>query len=1164
MALVLSVRLVEPGSKWLEIHSREYNMPNVLRRSFVLHIAFSLVLCAPTTTWAQSGQGVVEGSISDENGALLPGANVTLANESTSVAQLAVTNSHGTYQFPLVPPGTYTITVNLTGFVPRRNTGVVVDASKTISVDLRLHVGGVTSTVEVTATDPLVQVASSQLTTSIDKESIANTPLLSRDVYDLVFIAPAVTQGVNGNPAAGGVRESGTGFLLNGADNNDNFGEGQHNISPPVESVSEVTVITNSMSAQYGRSAGAVISAVQKAGGNKYHGVLYEFNRNRALEANDFLDKRTGAANPVFNRNQFGGEIDGPIIKDKTFFAFAYDQVILHTASPSLSAVRVFTPSALASLQATTSPLAQAILKAYPQKTSTTPCPNQQTSAPGSIANVGCISVVDPQSDPLASYYGRVDQNFSRNNRLSLTLNVTREAYKDSLGGGHPTSTTNIPLEDDEHYHAIALVDTHVFTPHVVNEATLAHNRHYSNRYEGTGASSIPEISIDGTSDGLGIDGIGPYEGNLLKKFTQDRWLAQDNLIVTRGEHTIRFGGAYQYGILYRNFDAGSPGFYEFSNIFGASATACGCQNPDGSVSNVPVAASNFQRDFPYYLELSIDPRTGNKANAYFHYAYTDGSFFINEEWKTTPRLTLSLGLRWERFGSPHEVSGRLSNFPEGTDLTSIAGVAAAQLVPVKTLWHAGNHDFSPRIGFAYDVFGNGKTAIRGNYGTFYDRLFDYVWSNVSSNPPFYAISDLNALGAGSDSVYYSLPPSLGSTYIPNSIPSPAHRVGIKTVDPNLKDASAQSFFLGLEQAVTSQMLIHVSYQASLGRHLAVLVNPNRFDGIANNATLHLTRPNPSYNIGDRENILTSNYHSGTLEIQKRLDHGLQLQGSYVFSKLLDYGSDFFTGDSLRAGLNQPYYAISNSRRYLEYGPGAFDHTHSFKLNAVYSLPSQHELPKLGLLGKAVGDWTAATFFQSYAGHPLNVYSSRTRYAGNAFDAAGNAENIGGDYNLDSVGNDHPNFTGPSLQAFYSHKTPADGIFKDNNPIGCGFPGARSTNIAQCNSDNGVTTPNAYFTGPAGSGVKYGTLGRNVFRGPWFNSINVSLTRAFNLSESIRLQLRGDAFNLFNHPNFDNIVTDLASSQFGQATELVHDGSTSQADPGSISRRFQLGARLTF
>jgi Carboxypeptidase regulatory-like domain len=1129
------------------------------RNVFNFVLICSWIASFDLTLSAQTGQGLVEGRISDPSGASIAGADVTLTNEGTNVSQFQATDSNGRFRFPLVPPGTYSLSAKAKAFTEKQVKGIIVDASQTVPVNVNLDISGLSTRVEVTTREDLVQVASSDLATSINRRTIEDTPLLSRDAYDLVFVAPSVSPGINGNPTAGGVRESGTGFLLNGADNNDNFNEGAYNVAPPVESIGEVTIITNSMSAEYGRSGGAVVSAAQKSGTNRFHGVLYEFNRNRALEANDFFDNRTGAPKPQFNRNQFGGEVDGPIIKDRTFFSFAYDQIVLHTASPNLSAVQVFTPSVLATLQATAGPLAQKVLSAYPQKTSSAPCPNEPAAALGSI---GCISVIDPQIDPVRSYFGRIDHNFNKKNRLSGTVNVTREDFTDALGGGYATSTVNIPLDNHEHYHNIALVDTHVFKPTLVNEFTLAHNRHYSKIQEGNGNTEIPLMIIDGLSYGNFGVGIGANEGNLVHGFTQDRWEVQDNVSIIAGSHNIRFGGNYQYGILYRNWDAGTPGNYEFANVFGSSPAGCGCLNPDGSVSNVPVGASNFQNDFPYYLETSIDPRTGAKADPYFHYAYTDGSLFINDEWKAARRLTVNLGLRWERFGAPHEVNGRLSNFPAGTDLNTSQGVAAAQLVPVSSLWHTNNHDFAPRVGFAYDLFGDGKTAIRGSYGIYYDRLFDYVWSNVASNPPFYAITDLNAIGPGSDSVYYSIPPSLGQTYVPNSIPSPSHRVGIKVVDPFLKDSSTQAFFLGAERQFAKDFLFRVSYQGTLGRHLPVLVNPNRFDGLTYNPTLHLSRPNPDYNIGLRENMLNSSYHSLVTEAQKRFSQGLQFQFSYVFSKLIDYGSDFYTGDAIRGGLSQPYYFISNAHLNLEKGAGAFDHTHSFKLNFVYELPFAKN--QKGFLGQAFGGWQISSFFQGYSGHPLDVYLSRTRYAGNAFDANGNPENIGGDYNLDGVGQDRPNFMGHGIGSLYSHNNPADGIFVDTNPIGCGYAGAQSSNIAQCNSDNGVTTPNKFFIGPPGTGVKFGTLGRNVFRGPWFVGLNTSVAKSFKLTEALQLQIRVDAFNVLNHPNFDNINTDLAGSCFGCATTLVHDGSTSLADPGSISRRFQLGARLTF
>jgi hypothetical protein len=204
-----------------------------------------------------------------------------------------------------------------------------------------------------------------------------------------------------------------------------------------------------------------------------------------------------------------------------------------------------------------------------------------------------------------------------------------------------------------------------------------------------------------------------------------------------------------------------------------------------------------------------------------------------------------------------------------------------------------------------------------------------------------------------------------------------------------------------------------------------------------------------------------------------------------------------------------------------------------------------------GFLGRVLGGWQLSGFYQGYSGHPIDVFNGRSRFVGNGLDPNGFKENIGGDYNLDGVLNDHPNFIGSSAGAVYSHGSPADGIFIDNRRIGCGFPGATSTNIAACN--NGIT-PNSLFVNPGGYGIRFGTLGRNLFRGPWFNGLDGAMLKNFKVTEAVKLQLRFEALNLINHPNFDGINTNLNSGGFGKASLLA----------GTPSRRLQLGVRIQF
>jgi hypothetical protein len=1108
-----------------------------------------LLLAGASFTEAQTVQGVVTGTIFDGTGAAVPKANIALTNVGTSISQNAISGSDGGYRFSLVPPGTYKLAVKASGFTEKQITEIKVDPSETVPVNVTLAVSTATTTVEVESSAALVQTATSDLSTTINERTIESLPLLTRNVFDLAFAAPAVTQGMNFDAAAGGARESGTTNMLNGADNNDNFSEGSWNVTPPLESVAEFTVLTNNMSAQYGHAAGALVSAMQKSGTNKLHGVAYEFNRNTDFNASTFFDNRAGNPNPKYIRNQYGGEVDGPIKKDKTFFMFTFDRLDLHEGNTIVQAVP--TPSELTAMSSGAGPNAKTYLQKYSPLTSNTPCPAETANQPDAIGHIGCINVFDPFLVGQNTYAGRIDHNFSSKDRLTFTANIVRYGDNDKFGGGYPTSTANIPGVTQNHFHNLSLVATHVFNPMLLNELTIAHNRHYNKFLEGDGASAGAEVIIDGDNyDGLGF-GFGPYEGGLVQGFVQDRWQFQDNLAWTKGKHSLKFGGGFQYGILYRNWDLGAPGYYEFDNTLGPTPASVGALNKDGTIGNIQdQTQSNFKNDFPYYSELSINPQTGGAGVAYRHYIMKDTNVFVNDDWKVSHRLTLNLGLRWERYGAPTEAHNIIAQF---TNLHGYdpASVAAARVGPVTSMWNTPNGDFGPRAGFAYDVFGDGRTSLRGGFSISYDRLFDNIWSNGAWNPPFYFLLDHNATAG--DVISYTIPPSIAG-YSPGSSALP--RVSVRTMDVHMKDSSVQSYYLGIERQFFHDYLVRVNYQGSMGRHLSQLMNLNRYDGSEYNATLSTanSRPNPLYTgFNYRANNLNSHYTALVTEVQKRFSNGLQFQFSFTWSRLMDEGSDLFSGSTTTGGYSQPFYFVSNNHPQFAYGPGAFDHQKNFKTVFTYELPFLKN--QLGFIGRVLGGWQVSGFYQGYSGHPIDVDVNRSRYVGNAKDPNGFPENIGGDYNLDGVLNDHPNFIGSSASAVYSHFSPADGIFIDNRRIGCGYPGAQSTNVSACNTAYGVFTANSLFTNPPGYGVRYGTLGRNLFRGPWFNGLDGSLLKNFKFSEIVKLQLRFEALNLDNHPNFDGIVTNLNSGSFGKAQILVGN---------APSRRLQLGARITF
>jgi hypothetical protein len=1182
--------------------------PVMFRKSFVYLLFACFCTMLPLGARAQSVNGVIAGTITDPSGAVVPNAKVTITNTGTGISQNTTTGAAGDYRFSLVPPGTYSVQIEASGFGTEKASGVVVQASQVVPFSIKLKVAAQSQLIEVTGEAPLVQTESSDQTLQVDNTTIQNMALVDRDVFgELPFLAPQAMPGMDTTITAGGARESGTSYMLNGGEDNDNFSEGGINVHPPLESVQDFSILTNNMSAEYGRGMGAVISANQKSGTNKFHGAVYEFNRNASLNANDFFYNRDYAADPTtlskrpkYIRNQFGGEVDGPIYKDKTFFAAAYDRTKLLSGSTAAHNY-VPTSAAVTYLQANGGPLAQAILGTYPPATSDVACPGDDTGTTGAgtqsngLPNmVGCLSFFDPINDTTDTYFGRVDQNFSSKDRLSFTANLSRELYDDKNGGGPLTSKGPVKGDTTNHFHALTLNEVHTFGTSVVNEATVAHNRHYNVFIAGNGIKdTIPNIYIDNQNEGfLSYQLGGDFEGSQVQNFTQDRWAVQDNIAVNRGRHSMKFGAGTQYGILYRNWDLGLPGQYEFGELASVTGTCPACSvitpasegvlQPDGTIANLSIdnePDSNFAGDFPYFMETAIDPATGNHANAYRHYMYHDYYWFAQDDWKATPRLTLNLGVRWDRYGAPSEAHNIISQFTNffSCNVLDASCLASLRVGPVKRMWPTQNHDFAPRVGFAFDPFGNHKMAIRGGFGIYYDRIFDNIWSNGAWNPPFYALADFEA--DTGDAIYYSNPASIGPAYDPNGpcgqIPNPptdtcaGHRSSLRSMDQHMRDSSGQNFYLGVEREVPGSLLFRVNYQGELGRHLPMLENLNRVDGDAANSTLTADFPNPLYNgFNNRSNSVSSNYHALVAQAQKRMSHGLQLDVGYTFSKLMDVNSELFAGCSTIGGQSAPYYYTTNKNPKLEYGRASFDHRHSFKVSGVYQLPFMQA--QKGFVGHVLGGWNLGGLFQFYQGHPLDVWDGRPKKIARdsqrttdckkgcpVLDPSGIPYNIGGDYNLDGVGNDRPNFVGTDLKKVYSGATPADGIFKDNSKMGSCAPWVPST-VANCSSGNSMfVSPSYPSSGPTYE--RFGTLGRNVFVGPSFAELDVSLNKSFSLTERAKLELKGQAQNVANHPNFDAVTGNLNSSNFGAAQQLVPFGLGAPK-----SRVMSVGARLAF
>ncbi|MBI4474090.1 MAG: TonB-dependent receptor [Acidobacteria bacterium] len=1034
---------------------------------------------------AQLTRGFVSGTVTDATGAILAGVQVTITNKATNIARDIVTNDVGFYRFVAVEPGDYAVEFRLAGFETRKVDNITVRTAQEVVLNQTLAVGGVTAEVTVTET-PGVELAKTipTIERTFTGRLVTELPLntATRTINVLALLAPTVNQAPGSTGfSANGQRARNNNFMIDGVDNNDaSVTISSARILP--EAVQEVQVQTSAYSAEFGHSSGAQVSVVTKSGTNQYHGEAWDYYRGNWMEPVSLINKRSG--NPVlaretprFNVNQFGGDMGGPILRDRTFF-FGLSEWNRRREAPdarNASSPTIPTPAGYTALStvplraaagavpAQSTASRQAALSAlsflsgiHPQVANYDNLRNVTIN--GVPIQVGSIRI--PLANPHNFYYsaGRVDHKLSDEDNISYRFHLDKRDQPDvtsNLGFGTKWSASQTILRQN---HAISY--TRTFGSRFLNEARAAYVR---------GNLDFPEN--DPTSPTVGITGFFTIGG--ASNFPQGRvdhnWQYQDVATYTAGRHSMKFGLDLRKYWLFNRSGFDSKGTWSFPNL----------------------------ADFLNNNALSLNQAV-NEAS--FLAKQWNHGYFFQDDFKATKDLTFNFGLRYEYSQVPLGFFG--------------AEDPAVRAVGVPGPARPDKNNWAPRFGFAYSpsapggmlarLLGNGKTSIRGGFGMSYDVLFFNILTvnannfprvvNSTTNPP--ATIDLFPTLAPKTSVVPTLNPLNTWVNAPEDIKSPTTNFWSLSVQRELAtNYTVEVGYTGnrsyhqIRQGQTNAPILTAAQAATV----ISTQNANSIPGVP------ARRLNPNW--GSRvtiESTAKAEYHAGYVKFDKRMSRGLLIGANYTFS-----GNWSDNDESLAVG------AITNSSPQIpqdffnyrnEWSRYVFDRPHRFVVHYTYEIPWFSSGWASEALSKVLGGWQMSGFTEVQSGQPFTIRTGAdTAGIGTTTPARPNL-NPGGVFTKDPVTNDLRTFTIP---------TNGTGIvvapLGPNGILGNSMPGG-------------------------------GNLGRNTFRGPEWQNWNFNLLKRITITEDVQIQLRSDFINLWNHNNFANPIATMSSPTFGQNT----------------------------
>lgn len=900
-----------------------------MKKLSLLVCAVFSILVFVQVAQAQTTTAVLSGTVTDETGAVLPGAQVTVTNTATGVRRSVTTDAVGRFTASQLPPGSYELTVTQTGFDTLVRQGITLTVGQEASLTLSMKVGTVTEQVTVVGEAPLVNTSSSAVSGVVEEKRIEALPLNGRDFSQLPLVQPGVTayrsgeetvsKGYGTRISMGGSRPDQTAWLLDGTNIHgiSNFGTpgSAAGLMLGVDAIREFQVLTSNYSADLGGTSGGVVNMVSKSGTNAFHGTLFEFLRNNALDARNFFDRQDAPSDPrlpPFKRNQFGGSLGGRILKDRTFFFGTYEGVRKREEATSTAPVPSLAVHQTENVAASVRPY----LDLWPLGDGN-----------------GTLSQESP--NPASENYFAIRVDHQLTDKQSIFARFTFD--QGSLTRPDALPITSVTAETNTRYTTIQ--HDYILSPTFLMTTRLSYNR---TRLHGESVSLIdypPSLNIFFPEFGLvpelrvpGYTTFGPAGNNLVNRF-QNAYGFQEHLQYIRGSHSMRFG-------------------FEYNHL--------------GSGKGIEIAAINGQFTWSSLQSFLADGRlsafaalaTGSDTyRSLLSHVY---GFYFQDDWKVRPNVTLNLGLRYEPFSSPTEKHGRLSTLRDWLHDPAFT-VGPLFDNPYKK-------NFSPRVGFAWDPQGNGQTAIRGGMGLFFVTLSGAHYILPSQkNPPFLGTTATvqgNLASAVSDMARIS-PALLSLTTSSSSFP--------EIIQWNLDPSYEIKYNFAVERQLPGDIAVSAGYLGGRGIHLwrNADVNdpiPTIVDGRAFIAP-GTPRPNPNLGVGTvRNSDAQSFYNALQLELKKRFSRGFQLQTSYTWSKNIDDSTTGVAGSDYTLGgvgyTSQPWSTKADR------GLSSLHIGQTFVVNGIYEIPSP---ASSGLASTVFGGWQVASILTANSGAPFNV-----------------------------------------------------------------------------------------------------------------------------------------------------------------------------------------------